>query len=121
MRRKLVTLIAVVALLVGVAPAFGQTENVVQAHDPSFSWTGKEAQTANFRWSATITNPSRRDTTVTVTLQLIDASGNVVGADVKTVDVGRESDVEVGGDASLPYADANRATQYRIMVEGAED
>lgn len=119
MRRKLITLVAAIAVLAAAVPVLAQS--VITAHDPSFSWTGKEDQQANYTWSATVTNPSRREATINVTLQLIDASGNVVAADAKTITVGRESDTEVGGDASLAYAEAARATQYRIMVEGAAD
>jgi len=119
MRRMTVAVIGLLALALVATPALAQS--VISAQNPSFSWTGKQDQQANFTWSATLTNPSKRTTTVVVTLQLIDASGNVVGADTKTVTLQRESDMEVGGDASIAYADAARAAQYRVMVEGADE
>ncbi len=119
MRRTTIAVLALALLVSSAAPVFAQS--VVTAHDPSFSWSGKEGQQANYSWSSTLTNPTRRDVTVVVTLQLLDSAGNVVGSDVRTVSLARESDMQVGGDASLGYTDASRATQYRIMVEGSAD
>jgi len=115
--RKILSILAVIALL--STPVLAQT--VVTATNPAFSWTGKQGDQSGYNWSATVTNPARRTVTANVTLQLVDASGNVVAADSKTVVLERESELQVGGDSTISYADARRATQYRITVEGVEN
>lgn len=114
--KKIVSLVAIVVLL--STPALAQS--VVSASNAALTWTGKQGDVATYTWSSSVSNPSKRAVTAIVTLQLIDAAGTVVAADTKTVVLQRESKVDVGGESSLPHADARRATQYRIMVEGAE-
>ena len=118
MRRDRAIVSAVLALTLVATPLLAQ--DMIRAFEPSFSWTGKQDQQANYTWSSTLTNPSRRDTTVIVTLQLVDSAGNVVGADTKTVSITRESEMQVGGDASMPYSDASRVSKYLLMVEPAD-
>ena len=120
MFRRLVVATALAAsLTLAAAPAIAQV--TVSVQNPSFSWTGKQDQRANYRWSASIDNPSRREVVVDVRIELLDAAGAVVGSDTRTVTVARESGGSVSGETSLPYADASRATQYRITLEAAEE
>lgn len=119
-RRPFVLFAALVLAVVLVAPALAMDDVNVSVQNPSFSWTGKQDQQAGYDWSATVSNPSKRPTSVIVTLHLLDASGNVVASDTKTVEVMRQSQVAVSGKGMLAYADANKATQYRITLEGAE-
>lgn len=122
MSRRPVTVLAALLLAVMIAaPALAQDELYVSVQDPSFSWTGKQDQQANFSWSATIDNPTRRPAMVMVTLHLMDATGNIVGSDSQTMEVGRQSQSEVSGSGQLAFATASQATQYRITIEGVEN
>lgn len=121
MSRRPVTVLAAVLLAIMFAlPAVAQDEMYVSVQDPSFSWTGKQDQQANFSWSATIDNPTKRHAMVMVTLHLMDASGNIVGSDTQTIEITRLSQSPVEGDGVLAYATASQAKQYRITVEGVE-
>jgi hypothetical protein len=128
LRRSRVLLLAVLALTLLAAPATAMQENMqgmqegmyVTIDQPTFSWTGKEGQQANFHWSATVDNPYERPATVRVTLVLLDASGNVVGTDSEDLTVARRSQAAVDSDGSLAYSAASQATQYRVAVEGVE-
>lgn len=114
--KKALSVLAIVAFL--AAPAWAQA--VVNASNPVFAWTGKAGEQASYSWSASVSNPSKREVTALVSLQLIDASGAVVAADSKTVVIGKQTAIDVSGENSLPHSDARRATQYRITVEGVE-
>jgi len=57
--------------------AVAQKEVNVQTR--SFAWTGKSGDNANYRWSATVDNPSSRDLEVRITIELLNAAGDVVG------------------------------------------
>ena len=112
---------AVVIGLVLVAAAIpAHASGVVSASDTSLSWTGKQGTQANYRWSAMVSSTDRRDQTVQVTLQLLDASGGVVGSDSQKVTVPAGGQVSAGGDASLAYSSASRAVRYRVAIEGVD-
>lgn len=118
--RRLTAAVIALALVAPCVPAFAQDADVdmVRATNPTFSWGAKQDQQATYTWNATITNPSRRETLATVSLQLLDAAGNVVASDSKVVTVTAESEMSVGGEAMMPYADARSAAKYRVTVEG---
>lgn len=119
--RRLTTAVTLLALFAVVMPAMAQDEIGVSATNPSFSWGAKQDQQATYEWSSTLSNTSRRETDVTVSLQLLDSEGNVVGADIKTVTIAGETEMSVGGEAMLAYADASSVAQYHIVVvEAAE-
>lgn len=120
-RRPFTVLAALLLAVMLAAPAIAQDEMYVSVQDPSFSWTGKQDQQANYSWSATIDNPTKRPAMVMVTLHLMDATGNIVGSDSITVDVERQSRSEISNSSALAYATASQATQYRITIEGVED
>jgi hypothetical protein len=84
-----------------------------------FAWGAKQDQQATYEWNSTLTNPSRREAMVNVSLQLLDAAGNVVAADTKTVTIAGQTEMSVGGQASIAYAEARSAAKYRIVVEAA--
>ena len=92
---------------------------IVRATNPTFSWGAKQDQQATYTWNSTLTNPSGRDAMVNVSLQLLDSAGNVVVVDTKMITITGESEMSVGGEAMLPYADARSAEKYRIVVEDA--
>lgn len=120
-KRVLMIALAGILALSLSAPAIAQDEVVVSVQDPSFAWAGKRDQTVNYEWSATIDNPSRKDFTVDVTLEFLDAEGTVVATDRQTADVGRESTAAVESSASITWAQAQQATQYRITLADADE
>jgi len=119
--RRLTTAVTLLALLAVAMPAVAQDEYIVRATNPSFSWGAKQDQQATYEWSSTLSNPSRRETIVTVSLQLLDSDGGVVSADTRTVTIAGETEMSVGGDATLPYADARSAAKYRVVVAAAAE
>lgn len=118
--RRLTTAVTLLALLAVAMPAIAQDEDVVRATNPSFAWGAKQDQQATYEWNSTLSNPSRREAMVNVSLQLLDSAGDVVSADTKMVTLAPESEVSVGGEAMLPFADARNAQTYRIVVAAAE-
>ena len=119
--RRLTTAVTILALLAVAMPALAQDELIVRATNPSFSWGAKQDQQATYEWNSTLSNPSRRDTTVTVSLQLLNSEGGVVAADTKMVTIAGETEMSVGGEAMLAYPDARSAAKYRIVVEEAPE
>lgn len=119
-RNLIVALAAVAALAVLTVPATAQNEVVVAAQNPSFDWTGKVDQTVNYQWSTTIDNPSRKDLQLAVTLEFLDDTGTVVTTDRLTVEVAEDSSVDVDNAASITWAQAQEATQYRITLAEIE-
>ena len=76
--RSMIAVLLVVAFgAMFAAEALAQQEISIQSR--SFAYTGKSGQNANYRWSATIDNPSSRELNVRVTIELLNAAGNVVG------------------------------------------
>lgn len=118
--RRLTTAVTILALLAVAMPAMAQDELVVRATNPSFSWGAKQDQQATYEWNSTLSNPSRREAVVNVSLQLLDGAGNVVASDTKMVTIAGETEVAIGGEAMLAYPDARSATMYRIVVAAAE-
>ncbi len=121
LRRSLSLLVASLVLLVVALPAVAQDDaEYVSVQNARFEWRGKQNQTAMFRWSATVENPSkRRNVEVQVTLVLVDEQGNVVASDSTTVTLDKESSADVEREGTLPYADAARVASYRVDVAGA--
>ena len=96
------------------AEALAQQEVSVQ--DRSFAWSGKSGQNANYRWSATIDNPSSRELNVRVTIELLNAAGDVVGqnsADVMLPPMDRTS---VEQTSNITVAAAETLAQYRVVL-----
>jgi hypothetical protein len=96
------------------AEALAQQEISIQ--NRSFAYTGKSGQNANYRWSATIDNPTGREFNVRVTIELLNAAGGVVGqnsADVMLPPMDRTS---VEQTSSIPVTTAETATQYRLVL-----
>jgi hypothetical protein len=96
------------------AEAVAQIE--VGVSDRSFAWTGKSGQDANYRWSATINNPSRRELNVRVTIELLNAAGEVVGNNSADVMLPPEDTTSVEQTSSITVATAETARQYRIVL-----
>lgn len=119
--RRLTTAVTILALLAVAMPAMAQDEIIVRATNPSFSWGAKQDQQATYEWTSTLSNPSRRETLVTVSLQLLDSSGAVVASDTKLVTIAGEAEMSVGGEAMLAFADARSAAKYRIVVAAAAE
>lgn len=107
-------------LIVAILAVPALAQQYVSVQNAQFEWIGKEDRTANFSWSATIDNPTKRpDVELRVTLTLVDGAGNVVGSDSTTVTVGKMAQATVSQDGSLPYDEAARVAQYRVSVESA--
>jgi len=113
--RSIVAVMLVVALgAMFAVEALAQTQVSVQ--DRSFAWTGKSGQNANYRWSATIDNPSGRELNVRVTIELLDAQGNVVGNNSTDVMLPKMDSTSVEQTASIEVSTAQTAQQYRIVL-----
>jgi len=113
-----VALALAVALLAG--PALAQTPVTVQ--NPSFEWTGKEGDQANFRWTAIVDNPSSRDDLrVRVSLEMLDDAGNVVGSDSTEMLLPEEDQVSIERDARIAVSTAQQASDYRVTIVEIED
>ena len=118
--RSIVAVMMVLAVgMVFAADVWAQTEVTVQ--DRSFAWTGKSGQDANYRWSATINNPSGRELNVRVTIELLDSAGAVVGQNSSDVMLTPENTTSVQEDASIAFATAETAEQYRITLMEVEE
>ena len=117
--RRISALVLVLAIGAFVAAdAVAQMEVSVQ--DRSFAWTGKSGQNAEFRWSATIDNPSGRELSVRVTIELLDNQGAVVAQDSTDVTLPQMDRTPVQQSSSVAVATAEQATQYRIVLVGVE-
>ncbi len=113
-RSMLAVLLVVVMGAMFAAEALAQVEVSVQ--NRSFAWTGKSGQNANFRWSATIDNPSRRELNVRVTFEMLNAAGEVVGQDSTDVMLTPMDRTSVEQTASIAVSTAESATQYRVVL-----
>ena len=113
--RSIIAVLLVVACgAMFVAEALAQQEVSVQ--NRSFAWSGKSGQNANYRWSATIDNPSSRELNVRVTIELLNAAGDVVGqnsADVMLPPMDRTS---VEQTSNITVAAAETLAQYRVVL-----
>lgn len=113
--RSILAVMLVAAMgAVFVAEAIAQVEVSVQ--ERSFAWTGKTGQDANFRWSATVNNPSGRELNVRVTLEMLNAAGNVVGQDSTDVMLTPMDRTSVEQTSSIAVTTAESATQYRVVL-----
>ena len=109
---------AVIMVLTIGALAAGEAlaQKEVSVQNPSFEWTGKSGQNANYRWSATVNNPSGRDLTVRVAVEFLDADSNVVARDTADVMLPKMDRASVEQTASMTVATAQTATQYRVVL-----
>ena len=117
--RRLTAALMMLALLAVAMPAMAQDEYIVRATNPTFAWGAKQDQQATYEWNSTLSNPSRREVMVTVSLQLLDTAGGVVAADTKMITIAGETEMSVGGESAIPYSEARSAAKYRIVVEEA--
>jgi len=108
--------LAVCALV--VTPALAQT--VVSVQNPTFAWTGKVGQQANYHWTAKVDNPSKKELNVRVTIELLDSAGNVVGSNTSETMVGKLGSADIDQTASIAFADAENASQYRVVLTEIE-
>ena len=113
--RSILAVIVILAVGALVATeALAQVEVAVQ--NKSFAWTGKSGPDAGYRWSATINNPSRRELNLRVTIELLNAAGDVVSYDSADVVLQKEDSASVEQTASVAVATAQTATQYRVVL-----
>ena len=113
--RSILAILVVVALGAMIAgEALAQAEVSVQ--NRSFAYTGKSGENADYRWSATIDNPSGRDLNVRVTLEMLNAAGEIVASDNATVMLPSMDSTSVEQTSSLAVATAETATQYRVVL-----
>ena len=113
--RPILAVVLVLALgAMFAAEALAQQEVSVQ--DRSFVWSGKSGQDANYRWSATINNPSGRELNVRVTMELLNTAGNVVGQNSADLMLPAMDDTSVQQNGTVTVATAETATQYRIVL-----
>jgi hypothetical protein len=92
----------------------------VSVQNPTFAWTGKAGQNANYQWTAKVDNPSKKELNVRVTIELLDSAGNVVGSDTYEAMVGKMGSADIDQNASIPFADAEKASQYRVVLAEIE-
>jgi hypothetical protein len=92
----------------------------VSVQNPTFAWTGKAGQQANYHWTAKVDNPSRKDLNVRVTIELLDSAGNVVGSDTYESIVGKMGSEDIDQSASIAFAEAEKASQYRVVITEIE-
>ena len=121
MSRRMTAALAVAALAGTLLLPAATAQMAVTVGSQEFSWAGKRDQQATYTWEAMIDNPSRRELTVNVTLQLLDANDEVVSSNTKVVNLARESSTTVSGDGSMAFADAERSTRFRVMLSAAQD
>ena len=107
-----ILIVAIGALVAGEAIA----QKEVSVQNRSFAWTGKSGQNANYRWSATIDNPSSRDLNVRVTIELLSASGDVVVYDATDLMLPKMDSASVEQTANIPVETGKTATQYRVVL-----
>ena len=113
--RSILAILVVVAVGAMIAgEALAQVEISVQSR--SFAYTGKSGQNANYRWSATIDNPSNRDLNVRVTLEMLNAAGEVVAFDTADLMLPPMDSTSVEQTSSVAVATAETATQYRVVL-----
>jgi len=113
--RSILAILVVVAVGAMIAgEALAQKEISVQSR--SFAYTGKSGQNANYRWSATIDNPSNRDLNVRVTLEMLNAAGEVVAFDTADLMLPPMDSTSVEQTSSVAVATAETATQYRVVL-----
>lgn len=113
--RSIIAVLMVVALgAMFAAEALAQAEVSVQQR--SFAWTGKSGQDANFRWSATINNPSGRELNVRVTFEMLNAASEVVGQHSTDVMLSPMNTTSVEETSSVAVSTAESATQYRVVL-----
>jgi hypothetical protein len=113
--RSILAVLLVVALgSVFAVDAIAQTE--VSVENRSFAWTGKSGDTANYRWSATVNNPSGRELNLRVTMEMLNAAGEVVAQDSTDVMLAPMDSSSVEETANIAVATAESATQYRVVL-----
>ncbi len=113
--RSILAVLMVVAMgAVFAVQAVAQTEITVQ--NRSFAWTGKSGDTANYRWSATVNNPSGRELNLRVTMEMLNSAGEVVGQDSADVMIAPMDNASVEETASIAVSTAESARQYRVVL-----
>ena len=108
----ILVVVAVGAMIAGEARA----QKEISVQNRSFAYTGKSGQNINYRWSATIDNPSSRDLNVRMTLQMLNADDEVVAFDSVDVMLPPMDSTSVEQTSSIALATANNATQYRVEL-----
>ncbi len=111
-----IMVLAIGTLVTGEALA----QKEVSVQNPSFAWAGKSGESANYRWSATVDNPSGRELNVRVAVELLDVDGNVVGRDTADVMLPKMDRASIEQTASIAVATAKTATQYRVVLTELE-
>lgn len=113
-RSIVAVMLAVMLGAVFALNAVAQTQVSVQ--NRTFAWTGKSGQNANYRWSATIDNPSGRELNVRVTIELLNTAGTVVGSNSTDVMLPPMDRTSVEQTSNIAVTTAETARQYRVVL-----
>lgn len=120
MKARSITAAAVVLAVCAMVATPVLAQITVSVQNPTFAWTGKAGQEANYHWTAKVDNPSRKDLNVRVTIELLDSAGNVVGSDTYESMVAKMGSADIDQSASIPFAEAEKASQYRVVITEIE-
>ena len=120
MKARSITASAVVLAMCALVAAPVLAQTVVSVQSPTFAWTGKTGQTANYHWTASVDNPSKKELNVRVTIELLDGAGNVVGSDTSETWIGKMARADIDQTASVAFAEAEKASQYRVVLTEIE-
>jgi hypothetical protein len=120
MKARSITASAVVLAMCALVAAPVLAQTVVSVQNPTFAWTGKAGQTANYHWTASVDNPSKKELNVRVTIELLDGAGNVVGSDTSETWIGKMARADIDQTASVAFAEAEKASQYRVVLTEIE-
>ncbi len=120
MKARSVCAVIMVLTIGALAAGEALAQKEVRVQNPSFAWTGKSGQDANYRWSATVDNPSGRDLNVRVAIELLNADGNVVARDTADLMLPKMDRASVEQAATTAVATAETATRYRVVLTELE-
>jgi len=120
MKARSICAVFMVLTIGALAAGEALAQKEVSVQNPSFAWTGKTGQAANYRWSATVDNPSGRELNVRVAVELLDADGNVVARDTADLMLPKMDQAAVQQTATVAVETAKTATRYRVVLTGLE-
>ena len=120
MKARSITAAAVVLAMCALVAAPVLAQTIVSVQNPTFAWTGKAGQEANYNWTAKVDNPSKKELNLRVTIELLDSAGMVVGSDTYEAMVGKMGSADIDQNASVAFAEAEKASQYRVVLTEIE-
>lgn len=94
-----------------------QVEGEVRLTNEDFEWTETTTETANYTWTARVTNDTTATLDITVTFEFLDNADRVVKTERASRRLAPAESSSISQQGSMPFDQANRVVGFRAYTD----